>query len=109
MLFPGARFGNCLRHALNKIPKKLMAIASPVHTALRSQFHRLLYRARQRKGLRVYALGQRLRHFTDHIAATAVAANSAGPALVSGQEGRLVCSPRRPADARDQHTAGSGS
>src|SRR6266700_4169434 len=27
-LFPGARLGNCLRHALNKLPKKLTAIAS---------------------------------------------------------------------------------
>jgi hypothetical protein len=29
-LFPGARLGNCLRHALNKLPQKLAAIASPV-------------------------------------------------------------------------------
>src|SRR5712691_777947 len=62
-LFPGARLGNCLRHALNKLPRKLTAIASPVRKALRSQFHTLLHRARQRKGLRVFALGQRLRHF----------------------------------------------
>jgi len=34
-----------------------------------------LYRARQRKGLRVFALGQRLHHFVDHIARTAGAAN----------------------------------
>src|SRR5712691_7830083 len=38
-LFPGARLGNCLRHALNKLPRKLTAIASPVRKALRSQFH----------------------------------------------------------------------
>ena len=31
-LFPGARLGNCLRHALNKRPKKLAAIASPVRS-----------------------------------------------------------------------------
>ena len=74
-LFPGARLGNCLRHALNKLPKKLVAIASPVRKALRSQFHTLLYRARQRKSLRVFALGQRLRHFADHVATTAGAAN----------------------------------
>jgi hypothetical protein len=74
-LFPGARLGNCLRHALNKLPKKLAAIASPVRTALRSQFSTLLYRARQRKGLRVFALGQRLRHFADHVAHTAGTAN----------------------------------
>jgi hypothetical protein len=74
-LFPGARLGNCLRHALNKLPAKLVAIASPVRKALRSRFHTLLYRARQRKGLRVFALGQRLRRFADHVATTAGAAN----------------------------------
>src|SRR5438477_3211698 len=74
-LFPGARLGNCLRHAINKIPKKLVAVASPVRTALRSQFHTLLSRARQRKSLRVFALGQRLRHFADHVAHTAGTAN----------------------------------
>ena len=76
-LFPGARLGNCLRHAINKLPAKLMAIASPVRKALRSQFHTLLYRARQRKGLRVFVLGQRLRHFADHVTTTAGAANGA--------------------------------
>jgi hypothetical protein len=74
-LFPGARLGFCLRHALNKLPKKLAAIPSPVRKALRSQFHPLLYRARQRKGLRVVALGQRLRRFADHVAHTAGAVN----------------------------------
>ncbi len=74
-LFPGARLGNCLRHAITKLPTKLVAIASPVRKALRSQFHTLLYRARQRKGLRVFALGQRLRHFVDHVATTAGTAN----------------------------------
>jgi hypothetical protein len=76
-LFPGARLGNCLRHALTKLPKKLAAIASPVRRALRSQFHTLWYRARQRKGLRVFALGQRLRRFADHVTNTAGAANGA--------------------------------
>ncbi len=74
-LFSGTRLGNCLRHAINKLPKKLAAIASPVRTALRSQFHTLLSRARQRKSLRVFALGQRLRHFADHVAHTAGTAN----------------------------------
>ena len=52
-LFPGARLGNCLRHALHKLPKKLAAIPSPLRQALRTQFHTLWYRARQRQGLRV--------------------------------------------------------
>ena len=74
-LFPGAHLGNCLRHAINKLPAKLVALASPVRKALRSQFHTLLYRARQRKSLRVFALGQRLRRFVDHVSATAGTAN----------------------------------
>ena len=74
-LFPGARLGICLRHALLKLPKKLVAIASPIRKILRTQFHTLLYRARQRKSLCVFALGQRLRHFVDYVTTTAGAAN----------------------------------
>src|SRR5205823_2296337 len=65
-LFPRARLGNCLRHALNKLPDKLIGLAAPVRQGLRSQFHTLLHRCRQRTSLRVVALGQRLRHFADH-------------------------------------------
>ena len=75
-LFPGACLGNCLRHALNKLPTKLAAIASPVRKALCSPCHTLLYRARQRKSVRVFALGQRLRYFADHVATTAGTSNS---------------------------------
>ena len=76
-LFPGARLGYCLRHALIKLPGKLAAIASPVRQPCARQFHTLLYRARQRKGLRVFALGQRLRHFADHVTITAGTTNGA--------------------------------
>src|SRR4029453_4819185 len=69
-LFPGARLGNCLRHALNKLPDKLVGLAAPLRQSLRSTFHTLLHRCRQRKSLRAVALGQRLRRFADHIAAT---------------------------------------
>jgi hypothetical protein len=74
-LFPGVRLGNCLRHAITKLPGKVTAIASPVRKALRSQFHTLLHQARQRKGLRVFALGQRLRHFANDVARAAGKAN----------------------------------
>jgi hypothetical protein len=30
-LFPGARLGSCLRHALNKLPDKLVGLAAPPH------------------------------------------------------------------------------
>jgi hypothetical protein len=76
-LFPGVRVGTCLRHAITKLPKKLAAIASPVRQALRPQFHTLWYRARQRQGLRVLALGHRLRHLADHVTHSAGVANGA--------------------------------
>src|SRR5713101_7720895 len=69
-LFPGARLGVCLRHALNKLPDKLIGVSASVRQGLRSQFHTLLHRCRQRNSLRVVALGQRLRRFADHIIAT---------------------------------------
>jgi hypothetical protein len=69
-LFPGARLGHCLRHALNKLPDKLTGLSAPLRKGLCSKFHTLLHRCRQRKSLRVVALGQRLRRFADHITAT---------------------------------------
>ena len=69
-LFPGARLGVCLRHALNKLPDKLIGVSASVRQGLRSKFHTLLHRCRQRNSLRVVALGQRLRRFADHIIAT---------------------------------------
>ena len=69
-LFAGARLGNCLRHALNKLPDKLVGLSAPLRQGLRSKFHALLHRCRTRKSLRVVALGQRLRRFADHLTAT---------------------------------------
>jgi hypothetical protein len=69
-LFPKARLGFCLRHALNKLPDKLVGVSASVRQGLRSKFHALLHWCRQRKSLRVVALGQRLRHFAKRIDAT---------------------------------------
>ena len=66
-LFPRARLGFCLRHALNKLPSTLVGVAASVRQGWRSKFHALLHRCRQRKSLRVVALGQRLRHFANRI------------------------------------------
>jgi hypothetical protein len=74
-LFPGGRRGFCLRHALLKRPKNLRALASPVRQALRTQLHTRLSRVRQRTRWRVVALGQRLRHFVDHVTHIAGEAN----------------------------------
>src|SRR4030095_4142488 len=69
-LFPRARQGYCLRHALNNLPDKLMGLSAPLRQGLRAKFHALLHRCRQRKSLRVVSLGQRLRRFVDHITTT---------------------------------------
>jgi hypothetical protein len=69
-LFPGARLGFCLRHALNKLPDKLIGVSASVRQGLRAKFHALLHRCRQRTSLRVVALGQHLRHLANRIATT---------------------------------------
>src|SRR5687768_14385537 len=38
-LFPGARLGFCLRHALNKLPDKLVGVSASVRRGLRFKFH----------------------------------------------------------------------
>jgi len=43
-LFPGVRLGYCLRHALNKLPSRLVGVSAPVRKSLRSKFHTLLHR-----------------------------------------------------------------
>ena len=48
-LFPMARLGFCLRHALNKLPDKLIGLSATVRQGLRSTFHTSLHRCRQRK------------------------------------------------------------
>jgi hypothetical protein len=74
-LGPRACLGHCLRHAIQKLPGNLTAITSGVRQTLHAQFHTLLYRARQRQGVRGLALGQRLRRLADHGATTAGTAN----------------------------------
>jgi hypothetical protein len=48
-VFPGARLGFCLRHALTKLPRKLIGVSASVRQGLRSTFHALLHRCRQQK------------------------------------------------------------
>ena len=48
-LFPRARLGYCLRHALHKLPDQLVGLAAPLRQGLRAKFHALFHRCRQRK------------------------------------------------------------
>jgi hypothetical protein len=74
---PGARLGTCWRHAVIQLPGTRAASASPVRQAVRSRLHPRLYRARQRQGLRIFALGQRVRHVAAHVTAPAGTATGA--------------------------------
>src|SRR5882724_10875686 len=65
----------CFRGGMSFITEVEGHYPSPVRNALRAQFHTLLYRARRRTGLQVFALGQGLRRFADHVTTTAGAAN----------------------------------
>ena len=47
-LFPGARLGFCRRHALKKLPDKLIGVSASVCKGVRSRFHPWLSRCRQR-------------------------------------------------------------
>jgi hypothetical protein len=62
-LFPQARLGSCWLHAVKKLPGKLTAISSEVRQGLSRRFATLLFGSGQRKSLRVFALGQKLRRF----------------------------------------------
>ena len=69
-LFPRSAPGLLPAPRAQQTPDKLIGVSAPVRQGLRAKFHALLHRCRQRKSLRVVALGQRLRHFADHIATT---------------------------------------
>ena len=109
-LFPKARLGFCLRHALNKLPDKLVGVSASVRQGLRSKFHTLLHWCRQRKSLRVVALGQRLRHLCQAYRRDGGrSSRRARTPLVRGQKSRLVCGARRPEDAGHEHGVGSSA
>ena len=109
-LFPTARLGLCLRHALNKLPDKLIGVSAPVRQGLRAQCHSLLHRCRQRTSRRVVALGQRLRRFAAHIATTVGAEH--GERVRSWLQAKkagwytVLADPKRPSD---EHRFGSSA
>ena len=72
---PWARLGNCLRHALNKAAHQTCGDRIACAQGFTLAVPRFAARVRQRKSLRVFALGQRLHHFADHVAHTAGTAN----------------------------------
>lgn len=66
-LFPKVPLGNCLLHAMKKVPAKLPAISSALRRQLSRRFAQVFDEVHQRAGQRVFALGQKLRCFTEHV------------------------------------------
>jgi hypothetical protein len=67
VLFPKVAVGNCLLHARKKVPTKLPAISSALRQQLTRRFAQIFDEVHQRAGQRVFALGQKLRCFTEHV------------------------------------------
>jgi hypothetical protein len=66
-LFPKVALGNCLLHAMKKVPTKLPAISVPLRQQLTARFAQVLGDVQKRAGQRVFALGQTLRCFSEHV------------------------------------------
>lgn len=74
-LFPGASVGNCILHAAKKICQKLRTVPSAVRDRLSRLFWRIFQESREKKGLRVFSFGRRLRRFAEKVRETAGTAN----------------------------------
>jgi len=98
---PRARRGYGLRHALNKLPDKFVGVSAAVRQELRSTFHALRPRCRQRQRRRVIAWGQRLRHCANGIDTAVGAAHGErlrhGFATTKGGWDAVLEAPKMPA------------
>ena len=109
-LFPGARLGFCLRHALNKLPDKLIGVSASVRQGLRVEVPRPaapVSPAQKPAGGGTGPAPTPLCRSHHHDGGRR--AWRARAPLVPGQESGLVCGARRPADAGDEHGAGSSA
>ena len=102
---PARACGRCFQRRLScasatrspSSPGQLTALASPVRKALRSPFHLVVPGATVERLAEVFALGQRLPRFADHITTTAGSAGRARPACQSAwcSSGRWTITHRR--------------
>jgi hypothetical protein len=108
-LFPGARLGYCLRHALNKLPDKLVGAAAPVRKGLQQVSHLVAPLSPAQKltggvtGPEIAPLCQ------SRYGDGGRSARRARTKVVWRQKVGLVCGARRPQDAGDEHATGSGA
>lgn len=69
-LFPGAVIGNCILHAARKVCQKLAGIPASVREYLSRQFYNIFEQSREKKGLKVFSFGQKLRRFAEKVGDT---------------------------------------
>jgi len=75
-LFPGARIGNCLLHAAKAVGRKLKNVPAAVRESLSRQFFRMFQDSREKKGLKVFSFGQKLRRFKEKVLQAAGSLNA---------------------------------
>ncbi len=75
-LFPSARIGNCILHAAKKVMSKLRAVPKTVREELSHSFYELFRSAKERKGLKLFSFGQKLRRFAEKVRALAGSENA---------------------------------
>jgi hypothetical protein len=66
-LFPKIKLGNCLGHAIQKIPGKLQQTTTPIRLSLQQQFQKIFFQPKAQGLLPVFSLGQKLRRFVEAI------------------------------------------
>ncbi len=66
-LFPGAKIGNCLMHAYQKVGKKLKGIPSKLRKSFSQKLYGLFQKCKKRRSLKIFSLGQRLRRFAEKV------------------------------------------
>ncbi len=70
-LFPGAVIGNCILHAARKVCQKPAGIPAADRDHLSRQFYNIFRQSREKKGLKVFSFGQKLRRFAEKVGETA--------------------------------------
>ena len=74
-LFHGVLIGNCLLHALGKIPAKLKSVESSLRWTLSHQFYTLFQDYKDSNPVNLLSLGQKLRRFYEKVKKTAGGVN----------------------------------
>ena len=94
---------------MKKVPTKLPAISSALRQQLTRRFAQIFAEVHQRAGQRVFALGQKLRCFTEHVGIIAGMAQRTRMQVDYPEKAGVVCRSCQPADAPDHNVGGQST